>query len=79
MLADLNRRLSDKEFKVELTKAAKELVIERAYDPVYGARPLRRFVQHNIETILAKRIVAGDINPDSTLTVDVKNGELDVQ
>ncbi|MPM55039.1 Chaperone protein ClpB [bioreactor metagenome] len=79
MLADLNRRLADKEFKVELTKAAKELVIERAYDPVYGARPLRRFVQHNIETILAKRIVAGDIDPDSTLTVDVKNGELDVQ
>ncbi|HWQ51655.1 MAG TPA: AAA family ATPase, partial [Terriglobales bacterium] len=58
MLADLNRRLEDKEFKVELTRAAKELVIERAYDPVYGARPLRRFVQHNIETILAKRIVA---------------------
>jgi len=79
LLADLNRRLADKEFKVELTRAAKELVIERAYDPVYGARPLRRFVQHNIETILAKRIVAGDIDPDSTLTVDVKNGELDVK
>ncbi len=79
MLADLNRRLADKELRVELTSSAKELVIERAYDPVYGARPLRRYVQHNIETILAKRIVAGDIDPDTTLTVDVKNGELDIR
>ena len=75
-LAQLNRRLADKQLKCELTDDAKQFVIDAAYDPQYGARPLRRYLQHTVETLLAKRIVKGDITPNTTLTVTVQNGEL---
>ena len=63
MVADINRRLADKQLTVELTPAAKELVIDSAYDPVYGARPLRRFLQHTVETLVSKKIIADRWSP----------------
>ena len=77
-LAQLNRRLAEQQLKCELTEEAKQFVIDAAYDPQYGARPLRRYLQHTVETLLAKRIVKGDITPNTTLTVSVQNGALAV-
>ena len=79
LLADLNRRLEDKQLTVNLTDAAKDAVIDAAYDPVYGARPLRRYLQHSVETLVGRRIIADQAAPCSTLTVDARNGELFVQ
>ena len=78
-LAQLNRRLADKQLKCEPTDEAKQFVIDAAYDPQYGARPLRRYLQHTVETLLAKRIVRGDVTPNTTLTVCVQNGALVVE
>ena len=72
----LNRRLEEKQIRVELTKAAVDAVVENAYDPRYGARPLRRYVQHTVETMLSKRILRGEVLPGQTVTVDAENGEL---
>ena len=79
LVADLNRRLDDKQLSVSLTDAAKAFVVDAAYDPVYGARPLRRYVQHTVETLLAKRILSGDIEPGTQMQVVVENGELAVR
>ncbi len=76
MLERLNRRLADKELAVEATEAAKALILERAYDPHYGARPLRRYLQHNVETLISRQIVAGEVTPGQTLTLDAAEGEL---
>ena len=76
MLTSLRRRLADKSLKLELTDAAKALVIERGYDPLYGARPLRRTLQGGVETLLARRILGGALDPGDTITVDAENGEL---
>ena len=76
LLADLNRRLSDKQLSVELTQAAKDAVIEAAYDPIYGARPLRRYLQHSVETLVGRKIIADQVSPNSTLTVDAESGGL---
>ena len=73
-LADLQKRLDQKQITLELTDAAKQLIIEKAYDPVYGARPLKRFIQSNIETLLGRKIIADEISPDSTVVLD-SNGE----
>ena len=75
-IAALNKRLADKQLRCELTPAAKQYVIDAAYDPQFGARPLRRYVQHTVETLLAKKIVEGNIQPGAKITVDVENGEL---
>ena len=72
----LNERLSQQQITCRLTDAAKELIVENAYDPQYGARPLRRYVQHTVETMLSKRILEGNILPGQTVTVDYQNGEL---
>ena len=72
----LNRRLEKQQLRCELTPEAKQFIIDAAYDPQYGARPLKRYLQHTVETLLAKRIVRGDIAPGSTLTVQIENGEL---
>ena len=72
----LNRRLEKQQLRCELTPEAKQFIIDAAYDPQYGARPLKRYLQHTVETLLAKRIVKGDIAPGSTLTVQIENGEL---
>ena len=78
-LAALNKRLADKQLRCELTEQAKQLAIDTAYDPQYGARPLRRYLQHTVETLIAQRILRGDVKPNATLRVDVKNGELVVE
>ena len=79
MVKDLNHRLEDKELKVELTESAKNAVIDAAYDPLYGARPLRRYLQHTVETLISKKIIADQVEPGETLTVDAVNGELTVR
>ena len=79
LLMGLNRRLEDKRLKVELTDAAKSLVLDAAYDPMYGARPLRRYLQHTVENLVGRRIIAGEALPDSTLTVDAQDGGLVVR
>ncbi len=76
LLAGLNRRLADKRLKVELTDGAKALILDSAYDPMYGARPLRRYLQHTVENLVGRKIIAGEAVPDSTLTVDARDGEL---
>ncbi len=78
-LAALNKRLADKQLCCELTEQAKQLAIDTAYDPQYGARPLRRYLQHTVETLIAQRILRGDVKPNATLRVDAKNGELVVE
>ena len=75
-IAALNKRLADKQLTCELTPAAKTFVIDAAYDPQFGARPLRRYLQHTVETLLAQRILRGDVLPGQTLVCDVQNGEL---
>ena len=72
----LNRRLQGQEIACRLTEGAKQWIVEEAYDPQYGARPLRRYVQHTVETLLARRILEGAILPGQTVTVDVENGSL---
>ena len=72
----LNARLADKRLSLRLTDAARDLIIERAYDPIYGARPLKRYLQSHVETLLARKMIAEDIAPDTGITVDVKDGEL---
>ena len=72
----LNARLEEQQIRLELTQAAKDAIVDASYDPQYGARPLRRYVQHTVETMLSKRILRGDINPGQTVTVDAENGEL---
>ena len=72
----LNKRLQDKQLRCVLTEAAKSYIVDAAFDPAFGARPLRRYVQHTVETMIAKRILRGDVAPGAELTVDVVNGEL---
>ncbi len=76
VIDELNSRLKEKELKVELTDKAKDFVIDRGYDPVYGARPLKRFIQKNVETLAAKTILEGEIGIGDTLVFDVKNDKL---
>ena len=70
MVKELNGRLSDREIFVELTKEAKELIIKNAYDPVYGARPLRRYLQKNVETLSARLILSDKVNSRDTIVID---------
>ena len=76
MVESLRKRLADRDLDLQLTDAAKELLIERGYDPLYGARPLRRVLQSSVETLVARTILRGDISAGSTITVDVRDGEL---
>ena len=76
MVEGLKKRLADRSLKLCITDKAKELIIERGYDPLYGARPLRRYLQSSVETLLARAILSGDIAAGSTLTVNVENDEL---
>ena len=76
LVESLRKRLAEQNLKLELTDAAKSLIIQRGYDPLYGARPLRRVLQSSVETLLARTILRGDLESGSTLTVDAENGEL---
>ena len=76
LMADLNKRLADRELKVELTKAAEDYITEKGYDPVYGARPLKRFLQKYVETLAAKLILADKVREGDTIFIDLTDGEL---
>ena len=76
MLEDLRRRLADKQLKLAVTDAAKAAIIDGGYDPIYGARPLKRYIQANVETRIAKEIIAGAHAAGDTLTVDAEGGSL---
>ena len=76
LIGGLNKRLADKQLKVILTPAATSYVIDNGYDPLYGARPLRRFLQHTVETLVGRKMIADEVAPGSTLTVDCVAGEL---
>lgn len=78
LIQALSKRLEDKQLSVELTDAAKQYVIDNGYDPVYGARPLKRFLQRHVETMLGRTIIAGDLSEGTKLVVDYQNGELTV-
>ena len=76
LINDVNRRLEDKELKVVLTDAAKDFVVEHGFDPMYGARPLKRYVQKSVETLAAKLILAGNVSTGDNIVIDCVNGEL---
>lgn len=76
MLEDLNRRLEAQEIRLELTDAAKDYIIEGGYDPVYGARPLKRFLQKHVETLAARLILSGEVGTEDTIVLDVQDGKL---
>ena len=77
LLKELNARLADRDISVELTTAAKNFVTENGYDPVYGARPLKRFLQKNVETLAARIILGGQIEMGDTIVVDATDGKLE--
>ena len=79
MMQNLNHRLEDKQLSITLTPAAKELIIDQGFDPVYGARPLKRYLQSHVETLVARRIIAADVAPGTALEVDAENGQLVVK
>jgi len=76
LAADLRKRLADRRIALELTEAACDLIAREAYDPVYGARPLKRFLQHHLETRIGRALIGGDIHEGATITVDEQGGEL---
>jgi ATP-dependent Clp protease ATP-binding subunit ClpB len=76
MVGELDKRLADQELSLELTDTAKDQVIENGYDPVYGARPLKRYLQKYVETLAAKMILGGKVGQDDTIVLDVTDGEL---
>ena len=79
MVEGINQRLADKELTCRLTEAAKEVIVDSAYDPLYGARPLRRYLQHTVETLVGRAIIAGTVSPGQIITVDGRDGELVLQ
>ena len=79
MVRDLQRRLEEKQLTVELTEKAKDLIVEQGFDPVYGARPLKRYLQSHVETLIAKLIIRDDPLPRTHIVVDEENGELTVR
>ena len=76
LIADVNRRLADREISIALTEAAKNYVVEGGYDPTYGARPLKRYLQKNVETLAARLMLKGDVGAQDTILIDVMDGKL---
>ncbi len=76
MLADVNKRLEDKELSIQLTDAAKSYVIEHGYEPAYGARPLKRYLTKHVDTLAARMILSGEVYPQDTIVIDEQGGEL---
>ena len=79
MVKELDKRLADQELSLELTDAAKDNVIQNGYDPVYGARPLKRYLQKYVETLAARKILSGDVHAGDTLVLDMRDGEFTVR
>jgi hypothetical protein len=75
LLVDLNKRLADRDIKISVTETAKDFVIESAYDPAYGARPIKRFLQKNVETLSARLILSDQVHTGDTILIDVENNE----
>jgi ATP-dependent Clp protease ATP-binding subunit ClpB len=78
LLADLSRRLAEKQLSVEVTERAKQYIVDRGYDPVYGARPLKRYLQSNVETLIARKIIGGGVSRGDTIRVDYDGEALTV-
>ncbi|MFV0400210.1 MAG: ATP-dependent chaperone ClpB [Oscillospiraceae bacterium] len=78
LLEDLDKRLADRQLRIRLTDSAKDYVIENGYDPVYGARPLKRFLQSRVETLIARKLIAENVKPQTTLVVDYKDDALTI-
>ena len=76
MIVDLNQRLADREITIRLTEQAKDFIVEQSYDPVYGARPLKRYLQKNVETLSARLILSDQVQPEDTIIIDVENNAL---
>ena len=76
LMADVNKRLADREIQIKLTEEAKKMIVDGGYDPNYGARPLKRYLQKNVETLAAKLMLQGDIGTGDTIVIDVENGKL---
>ena len=79
LIADLQKRLEEKQLAVKLTPSAKKFIVDQGYDPVYGARPLKRLIQSKVETLIAKSIISNDLKPKTTLTIDYEDGKLIVK
>ena len=75
-MADVNKRLADKELSIALTEEAKAFIVEHGYDPVYGARPLKRYLQKHVETLAAKLILADGVRAGDTIQIYVADGQL---
>ncbi|MBO7175807.1 MAG: type VI secretion system ATPase TssH, partial [Clostridia bacterium] len=78
-IEDLRRRLASKQLRLSMTDAAKDHVIEAAYDPLFGARPLKRYLQSKVETLVARKLIREDVAPGTELCVDMEGGELTVK
>ena len=78
-IVDLRKRLADRRMEVQLTEAARELIAREGYDPVYGARPLRRFIQREVETRIGRALLSGEILDGATITLDAEGDELVVR
>ena len=76
LMTSLQKRLDERQIKVTLSDEAKRYIIENGYDPAYGARPLRRFLQSKVETLIGKALIANDVLPNTTLLIELSNGEL---
>ena len=76
LMNDLNKRLSDREITVELTDSARQFIIDHGYDPIYGARPLKRFLQKHVETLSAKLILADEVGEGDTILIDTEGDKL---
>lgn len=74
---ELNSRLADREISVELTPEAETFIVDNGYDPIYGARPLKRFLQKHVETLAAKLILADKVRAEDTILIDLKDGKLE--
>ena len=79
LITDLSARLADKQLKLEITPLAKDLIIENGYDPVYGARPLKRYLQSKVETLIARTMIANDLQPGNTIEIGALNGDFTVK
>ena len=79
LAADVNKRLADKELSIELTEEARNYIVEGGYDPMYGARPLKRYLQKNVETLAAKLILAGNVGRGDIILIDVVDGKLEAR
>jgi ATP-dependent Clp protease ATP-binding subunit ClpB len=79
LIADLNHRLVDRNITIELTDTAKSFVMEQAYDPVYGARPLKRYLQKHIETLSARLILSDQVSEGDTIIINMENGQLNAR